>query len=221
MPNNIITDGDFTTPAVASALRYSAPFVQYGVKDLYVVDQDFVIDAAFFSPLAIDTAHPTLSGFFLAMETPPVPVAFEGTVKWTRRYAKVPTNFSHAGGTYVYTFPVIFTGVNATSRLFAKPFSVNSRIQVDFFHQTDSTTVAVIEPQRYVISTSPNTDATSPYGEPVVTNPGFGVTPTIPDLTTYVGWVNSGTELVPEASKLTPNWMGYIHMRETIYIKAH
>lgn len=217
---NIITDGDFSAAAVNSALRYSAPFVQFGVKDLYVVEQDFVIDAQFFTPLAIDTAHPTLANYFLAAETSPVPVAFEGTVKWTRRYAKVPTSFSHAGGTYPYAFPIIFTGVLSTSRLFAKPFSVNSRIQVDFFHAADSTTVAVIEPQRYINSFS-GFDATSPYGEPVVTNPGFGVTPTIPDLSTYVGWVAAGTEIVPEASKLTPNWMGNIHMRETIYLKAH
>jgi hypothetical protein len=217
--SNVITDGDFSTASAVSDYRFSAPFSQYGVNTLYVMDQDFVIDRASFVPLAIDTPHPILSDFYLAVETPMQPVSFAGTVKWTRRYAQVPASFSHAGGTYPYAFPILYTGVTSTSRLFSKPLTVNCRVQVDFFHSSDSTTVAVIEPQRYINSLS-GFDATSPYGEPVVTDPGFGVTPTIPDLSTYNSWVSGGIEIVPEASKLTPNWMGNIHMRETIYIKA-
>lgn len=218
---NFITDGNFDLAEAISDFRFSAPFVQYGVNTLYVVEQDFVINRNSFSPLAIDTPHPTLSGYFLAAETPMQPVALADTVRWTRRYSQVPSTFSHAGGTYPYTFPVMWTGLNDTSRLFPQNITVSSRVQVDFFHSIDSDSVPVIEPQRYVIATSPNTDATSPWGQPVVTNAGFGVTPTIPDLATYQSWIAGGVELVPEASKITPNWMGYIHMRETIYIKAH
>ena len=217
---NVITDGDFSTASAVSDFRFSAPFAQYGINNLYVVEQDFVIDRASFSPLAVDTAHPTLAGFFLALETPMQPVAFAGTVKWTRRYAQVPASFSRPGGTYPYTFPVMFTGVTDTSRLFAKPLVVNCRIQVDFFHTSDPNTIAVVEPQRYINSFS-NVDATSPYGEPVVTNAGFGVTPTLPTLATYQAWIAAGVEIVAEACKITPNWMGNIHMRETIYVKAH
>lgn len=218
--SNLITDGDFSTASAVSDFRFSAPFAQYGIVNLYVVEQDFVINRASFAPLAIDTAHPTLAGYFLALETPMQAVAVEGTVKWTRRYAQVPASFSRKGGTYPYTFPILFTGVTSTSRLFSKPLVVDSRVQVDFFHISDSTTVPVIEPQRYINSLS-GFDATSPYGEPVVTDPGFGVTPTVPDLTTYNSWVSGGIEIVPEASKVTPNWMGTIQMRETLYIKAH
>lgn len=217
--SNVITDGDFSTAGAVSDFRFSAPFAQFGVNTLYVVEQDFVIHRASFLPLAIDTAHPTLADYFLAIETPMQPVSKEGIVKWTRRYSKVPAAFSHAGGIYPYTFPILYTGVLNTSRLFSKPLSVNTRIQVDFFHTSDSTSVAAIEPQRYINSIS-GFDATSQYGEPVVTDPGFGVTPTVPDLTTYNSWVSGGIEIVPEASKVTPNWMGNIHMRETVYIKA-
>lgn len=219
--SSFITDGDFTTAQPVSDIRYIAPFSDLGVNTILVVDQDFVINRANYSPLAIDTPHPTLLGYFLARETDPQPVVVNDTVRWTRRYSQVPSSFSRPGGTYVYTFPVMWTGLNATSRLFPKPISVGSRIQYDFFHTSDPNSITIIEPQRYVISTSTNTDATSPWGEPVVTNAGFGVTPTIPDLATYQSWVVGGIEIVPEASKITPNWMGNIHMRETIYIKAH
>lgn len=219
--SQIITDGLFTVASAVSNYRYSAPFAQYGITNLYVVEQDFVIEEASFSPLAVDTPHPTLAGFYLALESPMQPVATQDTVKWTRRYSQLPTSFSRANGTYAYTFPVILTGLLTTSRLFAKPFAVNSRVQTDFFHQSDSTTIPVIEPQRYVLITFPSIDATSPYGEPVVSNAGFGVSATIPDESTYQSWVAGGIEIVPEASKITPNWMGNIHMRETIYIKAH
>lgn len=219
--SNILTDGDFTTAQPVSDIRYVAPFSDLGVNTILVIDQDFCINRANFSPLAIDTAHPTLGGYYLARETDPSPVSINDTVKWTRRYAQVPSSFSRPGGTYPYTFPVLYTGVNDTSRLFAKPLTVNCRIQRDFFHTSDPDSITIIEPQRYVIATNPTQDATSPWGEPVVTDAGFSVTETIPSLTTYQSWVAGGIEIVPEASKITPNWMGNIHMRETIYIKAH
>ena len=216
-----ITDGDFTTAQPVSAVRYSAPFSQYGINNLYVLEQDFVINVGQFAPLAIDTAHPTIAGFYLAVETPYQPTSLADVVRWTRRYASLPSSFSRPGGTYNYTFPVMYTGVNDTSRLFPKPLTVNSRIQVDFFRLSDPNTITVIEPQRYVIITSLDTDATSQWGQPVVTDAGFGLAATVPSLTTYKSWIATGTEIVAEASKITPNWMGNIHMRETIYVKAH
>lgn len=211
---------EFTTAQPVSDIRPIMPFSQFGVNSVYVYEQDFVQLRANFTPLAIDTAHPTIPNCYLALETNPQAVGRNDIVRWTRRYASVPTSFSHSGGTYPYTFPVILTGVNASSRLAPFSFSVASRVQVDFFHQSDPSTVAVIEPQRYVISTSPQSDATSPFGQPVVSN-AIAFVPTIPDQPTYSGWVTAGVEIVPEASKLTSYWMGYIHMRETIYIKAH
>jgi len=219
MPD-LITDGDFSTAANVSGYRYSAPFSQYGVNTLYVVEQDFVIAESAFSPLAIGTAHPTLTGFFLAVETPYQHTSLNNTVKWTRRYSKVPASFSHPGGTYAYTFPILLTGDLSTSRLFAKPLTVNARVQVDFFQTTDANSIAVIEAQRYVLATNPTIDATSPYGEPVVSDSTFSTAATVPSYTTYFAWIAGGIELVPEASKITPNWMGNIHMRETIYLKA-
>lgn len=220
MPD-ILTDGDFTVAAVVSDFRYSAPFAQYGIKDFYVVEQDFVIARASFAPLDIGTAHPTLANYFLAIETPMQPVSINNVVRWTRRYSKVPANFSRPGGTYAYSFPVMLTGDLTTSRLFSKPITVNSRIQVDFFQTSDPDTITIIQAQRYVLAVSPTIDATSPYGEPVVSDAAVGLAPTTPTQTTYSAWIAGGIELVPEASKVTPNWMGNIHMRETVYLKAH
>lgn len=215
-----ITDNDFTTAQPVSDVRSIMPFSQYAVNVAYVIEQDFVQLKANWTPLAIDSAHPTIPGYYLAIESNPVPAAVKQIVQWTRRYASLPASFSRSGGDYPYTFPAILTGVAASSRLAPFSFTVASRIQTDFFHQNDPTTIPTIEPQRYVISTSPQSDATSPYGQPVVTNPVAYIA-TIPNQPTYSGWITSGTEIVPEASKLTSNWMGYIHMRETIYIKAH
>jgi len=219
--SDIITDGDFSSASPVSDYRYSAPFAQFAINNLYLVEQDFVIESTHFSPLAIDTAHPLLADFYLAMETPMQPTSMSNIMRWTRKYSKVPPSFSRPGGTYPYSFPVMWTGVNDTSRLFAKPITVNARIQTDFFHTSDANTITIIEPQRYVLALAPTVDATSPWGEPVVTNAGFGIAETTPDLATYQAWVAGGIEIVPEASKITPNWMGNIHMRETIYLKAH
>lgn len=218
--SDILTDGDFSTAHAVSGFRYSAPFAQFGINNLYVVEQDFVISEANFSPLAVDTAHPTLSGFFLALETPYAHVAIGNTVKWTRRYSQVPSSFSRPGGTYAYTFPVMLTGVLATSRTVAKPITVNARIQVDFFHTNDPDSISVTQPQRYFLAASPQSDATSPYGEPVVSDGSTFLAATVPDYTTYTGWIAGGIEIVPEASKITPNWNGNIHMRETVNLKA-
>jgi hypothetical protein len=219
MPD-ILTDGDFSTAANVSDIREYAPFSQYGINDLLVLEQDFVIARASYSTLAIDTTHPTIANYFLALETPYSAVAMKNTVQWTRRYAKVPSSFSRPGGTYPYTFPVLLTGDLTTSRLFAKPITVNARIQVDFFHTSDPNSIAIIDAQRYVLAFNPTIDATSPYGEPAVADASFSLALTVPSYTTYAAWIAGGIEIVPEASKITPNWMGNIHMRETIYLKA-
>lgn len=217
--SDFLTDGDFTTASAVSAFRYIAPFAQFGIKTLYVVEQDFVIDVASFSPIDVGTAHPTLAGYFLAIETPYQSVNPNNIVRWTRRYSQVPSSFSRPGGTYNYTFPAILTGDPTTSRFTTKPLTVNSRIQTDFFQTSDPDGITIINPQRYVLTTSPNSDATSQYGEPVVTN-AAAFSGTTPSESTYNSWIAGGIELVPEASKITTNWMGNIHMRETIYVKA-
>jgi hypothetical protein len=218
--SDILTDGDFTIATAVSDIRESAPFVQFGIATIYVIDQDFCIARAFYSPLAIDTAHPTLAGYFLAKESPYQPVSINHIVKWTRTYSKVPSNFSRPSGTMPYTFPAMLTGDSTTSRLAPKTMTVNARMQTDFFHTSDPDSITVIQPQRYVLAAHTDTDASSSeFGQPIVTN-GAAFTETLPNVGAYKTMVATEIEIVPEASKITPNWMGNIHMRETLYIKA-
>jgi len=223
MPD-LITDGDFSTAKNISGLRYSAPFAQYGISNLYVVEQDFVINESSFSPLAVDTAHPTLPGFFLATESAYQHVSVNNTVKWTRRYAQVPSSFSRPGGTYNFTYPVMINPagafVDTGSRLQPKTLTVPCRVLTEFIHTSDPDSISVIEAQRFVLALYPAIDATSPFGQPAVSDLTTFSVATSPSFTTYNAWIAGGIEFVAEASKITPNWMGNIHMRETTYIKA-
>jgi hypothetical protein len=165
-----------------------------------------------------------LAGFFLALETPMTPTAVANIMKWTRRYAQVPSSFSRPGGNFNYTFPVMINPagafVDTGSRLQPKTLTVSCRIQTTFAHTSDPDSIPVTEAQRYVLAAYPNTDATSPFGQPVVSDLTTFSIATTPSYDTYASWIASGIELVPEASKITTNWMGNIHMIETIYIKA-
>lgn len=219
MPD-LLLDNDFSVASPVSDLRFSAPLNQYGIPDLLISEQDFCIERSSFIPLAIDTPHPTLAGFFLASESPMQPTAVANIMKWTRKHCKVPASFSRPGGTYNYAFPAILSSSWAQSRQQPKTLTVASRIQTDFFHTSTPDSIPIIEAQRYIIAGRPGIDALGPQGQPCVSDASFTTAVTDPSAATYLSWVAGGVEIVPEMSKVTPFWNGFIHMRETIYVKA-
>jgi hypothetical protein len=82
------TSGNFASPVACGPPLFSAPIP--GVNTLYLLTQDFMVNAASFSPIALDTPHPDNAAFLLVAESPPSDVTGL-KLRWTRTYAKVPT----------------------------------------------------------------------------------------------------------------------------------
>ena len=85
--NSAYQDGTFTVAKAVTLPVFSAPFP--GVNVDYVLTQDWVIDLANYSPLALDTAHPDYPTFKLAQESEKRDLG-GGVVQWTRTYWKLP-----------------------------------------------------------------------------------------------------------------------------------
>jgi len=80
-------DGDWTTAAAAGNVRFEQPFA--GDKNDYVLVQDFMQFTANFTPLALNTAHPVYTTYFLVAESE-LQDTGGGISRWTRKYAQVP-----------------------------------------------------------------------------------------------------------------------------------
>lgn len=136
--NNLIIDSDWTVASQHGTERFSAPFD--GDKTQYIWEADYVISLASFAPVALDTAHPVLTGYFLVKESALSPVGVSDVVKWTRTYAKIPTTRNEYSS-IVYQF-IGYTGyISAANGTITanipgrKRFSrtATCRIQYDYF----------------------------------------------------------------------------------------
>jgi hypothetical protein len=132
--NNLIDDGGYTVAQPLDLQRMTAPFE--GDPNYYILEQDYDQYEANFTPLALNTPHPTAAGYFLVKETPLQPVGAGGVVKWTRRYALIPNTRSDLAS-MAYKFPALFGvfGVNITALVGRPAFTVTTtaRIQYDYF----------------------------------------------------------------------------------------
>ena len=84
-------DGDFTTAKQLGPTRQIMPFE--GVATVYVYEEDFTIYMSSYSPLALNTAHPTISSCYLVRQSTPEIIGGQ-VCKFTRTYAKVPSAHS-------------------------------------------------------------------------------------------------------------------------------
>lgn len=234
----ILEDNGWTVATEHGPSRLSAPFPH--TTALYVLEQDFMVNEANFSPLALNTPHATLPAYKLVSEGPPT---IEGGVRtWTRKYAQVPDSWSEINKTLVYNFigfwGVILANSNGnlnSSEVAGRPRrsrAVNVKAQHDFF---------LVGPgglaSEFFISVSSETKYYSPsIGldlQPVeidyLTDTVMGgttlVASTTPSMSTYRGWMASDAasgdsfSIIVQASNIT-RWMGNIFQRETLYIKA-
>lgn len=101
--NTKIHDGNFATASPSSPARFSRPF--QNDAGAYILEQDFIVDAASYTPLALSTAHGTHSDYRLVAELPPQHIG-NALLQFTRRYAKVPSARSEFES-YSATFPAI------------------------------------------------------------------------------------------------------------------
>lgn len=220
---DILSDGVFTVAKEQGPARLSAPFPE--VNSRYVLEQDYMQDFDSYSPLALNTAHPTLATYKLVQETQ-LQDAGCGVAMWTRVYAQVPATRTRIEGTTNYHFigfgGLVFTGINVDlPSVDGRPrFNRVVPLQVvrNYYlvgaggsYATDDL-IPVIPAQEYYEGTPSN-----PM-DYLTNNPpfAFATTPTRDD---YQDMIDDEEWIAAEASSVT-SWMGNIYVQETRYVKA-
>lgn len=106
--------------AFTTATRVYGPIISYPYpRDLTLktITEKWWITATSFSPLALDTAHGTISGAYLVGESDFVRMD-GGILEWTRTYSTVGATRSDPNGTYAFPFPGLPTGsIDATKTI--------------------------------------------------------------------------------------------------------
>jgi len=221
LPNRRYTSGDFTVATPLSLPVFDAPFKDDGINIDYVLTQEFMQNLVDFEREALDTPHPNYTDFILVSESD-LRDAGGGRVRWTRTYAKVPTDFSVARGTYAFTFPG-FSGL-VTGGIVGYGGSDDGRVPLDktvsctiaraFFLNPTVTDIPVL-PQ-FQVTYGADERATE-YVNDNASNPLYN--DTNPSRTEYDALVAAGTLIVAQDSS-RDIWMGNIYMRETFYVQA-
>lgn len=220
------TDGTFSSASACGAARKSFPFD--GDNTSFIVEQDFMIAFASFSPLALSTAHPTFTSAYLVKESPLEDLG-GGIAKWTRTYAQIPAT-RNEWATHTYTFPGFYgSRVPPYSQYFditgdeRDPFTTvaTSRLYHEYFlcasGQTYTTpaNIPVVTRQLFTLDGRP----TQPTDYLVDHTANPALTETDPSLPDYLDMIDNGDEIVAEDSTLQ-RWMGDIYVRITRYIVA-
>lgn len=99
----VYEDGVWTTAAVHGPKRWHTPFP--GTSERVAFEQTYRQYAANFSAVTVGTAHPSVSGFYLASEGNYQGLD-AGVQEWVRTYAKIPSSRTEYGS-HVYTIPGI------------------------------------------------------------------------------------------------------------------
>lgn len=230
------TDGTFTTATLHGNYRRSFPIE--GDTTAQIIEQDFIIASGSFSPLALDTAHATVSSAKLVSEGPQSDIG-GGLVQWTRTYATVPANRDEFE-TFSYTFPGLYAtgGGNPPYNQYWEsgedggrdPFSdkVVSRLRHEYFlcatgqTYTTPTSIPIIQGLEISLDTNP-----SARMEHLLPEAEFA-SKTVPTREEWEALAAGGTgigtgagagEFVAEDSQVE-RYMGNIYVRITRYIKA-
>lgn len=216
-------DGNFTVATACGAARKSFPIP--GDNTSFIVEQEFMQLFANFTPLALNTAHPTFTTAYLVQESPLQDLG-GGVAKWTRTYATIPAQrneyemFAYQYiGIYGY---VLAQGGSVTTEVDGRERfteSSLSRVQHDYFlcasgqdYETPAD-IPVNAAQAYYQSA--DSTLVTDY---LTDSPPF-TTASSPTLTAYLALVSGGDEIVAEESRLT-RWMGNIYERTTRYVIA-
>jgi len=229
------TDGTFTTAALHGNFRRSFPIPRDPTAQL--IEQDFQILAGSFAPLALDTAHPTVTTAYLVEEGPQSDID-GGMVQWTRRYATVPADRDDYE-TFGYTFPGLYdvsaappynqywvAEVDGGRDPF--PDKVNSRLHHEYFLcKADETyetpdEIPIIQGLEFTLTTNANVRQQYLLPEGVF---GADSVPSREEWealiagSTGIGTGAAAGEFVAEDSDIVP-YMGNIWCRITRYVKA-
>lgn len=225
MPNSILTDGDWSQASPTGAERPASPIST--VNSNYVIEQDYVVNADSFSPLALNTPHPTKPSYKLVMETQPQDVG-SGAVRFTRTYAQVPsqhdvwtTTAYNFIGFWGYRIPIISANVGFTTYTYAAGVPVgrerfmeraNMRLQHDYFligaggTYASAGSIPLIQSQKYrekLTGFSYWTDVD------LLVDSGIsgGPLPTTPTRATYNTWIENVRNLGWNCGRVINEWI--------------
>jgi len=213
--------GDYTVATACSLPVFDAPFKEDGIKEQYILRQDFMQLLSAYVPLDLDTPHPDYSDFILVEESEQRDVT-GGRVRWTRTYAKVPDAYEKEVDTVTFTFPgksglvtggVVGYGGSDNGRL-PLPKTVDYTRARAFFLNPAPGDLPILK--QFQVTYGVQEEPTA-YLNDNATNPNYD--DTAPSRTEYEALVAAGEQLITQDSARRI-WMGNIYMRETIYVTA-
>jgi hypothetical protein len=220
-PNVVYSSGDYTEATPISLPVFDAPFRADGININYVLTQEFMQNLADFERLALDTAHHDYADFILVEESE-LRDASGGRVRWTRTYAKVPTNYSVEDDTFAFEFPgfsglvtggIVGYGGSDDGRLPLQKTVTTTKSRAFFLNPT-AIDIPVLEQFQATYGTA---EVPTRYVNDNASNPLYDDTD--PSRTEYDALVTAGTLLVVQDSTRRI-WMGNIYMRETFSTPA-
>ena len=207
------TDGTFTSAAIHGAARFSCPIE--GDSATTQFEQDYMVTFANYSPLAIGTAHATLTAHYLLRESPLEDMG-GGIAKFTRTYCEVPANRSEYE-TFAYNFigfwiPPSVGGIGSQGR---DRFTQTVISRIDYTYAL-TTPPAMILAQQYTISSDATLKLDFLFYAANINDSNISVE----DYQTLVSTThtNIATQgIVAEDSRIS-RWQGTIYERATRYI---
>jgi hypothetical protein len=223
MSNIKYFSGDFTVAMPVGILRNESPLLPE-LNDVLIFHQDYVQLLSSWGAQDYNTLNPDLLGApaYLFNESEREDFG-GGVVRWTRSWARVPSSYGKAGGTYPYPFPGFDSPSTSASRdVIKKPVAME--ILRDFFlcglgGVFDSWQEIPIIPafQPYEIQADP-ADITC-FTDTLRDPDGAGDLGTFPSISQYKARVAADEILDVEDSKVT-NFRGGIYMRERYTVRA-
>ena len=228
------TDGTFTSASAVGAARKSFPFD--GDNTSFIVEQDFMVALTSFTPLALDTAHPTYTDAYLVKESPLEDLG-GGIVRWTRTYAQIPASRNEYG-TFAFQFPGLL-GTQTPPYAFQywvvaddgrDPFLDTSSSRFRFEYFLCATGETYVTPDlipifpKLAFNIIANPSSRNAYLLPE----GVYFSDTVPTKEAWLDLIDGGTgigdgaedgEFIAEDSTVE-RWMGNIYVRSTRYVKA-
>ena len=207
------TDGTYTSAAIHGAARFSCPIE--GDSATTQFEQDYRVTFANYSPLAIGTAHGTLTTHYLLRESPLEDMG-GGIAKFTRTYCKVPANRSEYE-TFSYNFigfwiPPSVGGIGSQGR---DRFTQTVLSRIDYAYAL-TTPPAMILAQQYTIASDATLKLDFLFYAANINDSNLSVEA----YQTYISstHTNIATQgIVAEDSRIS-RWQGTIYERATRYI---
>lgn len=207
MSNIKYRSGDFTVAKQIGAMRHASPLLPFS-NEVILFEQDVVQRAEYFVALDYNTLSLDIAGApaYLINESPRQDYT-GNCLRWTRTWARVPSTYDMPGGIYQYQFPGFDTG---------RPpivLPVALTIHREFFLCGNNGAFAQWQD-------IPINQGLKPYEDGDITQKTDTLSDTsTPTLAAYQAWVNAGTPIQIEDSKITPIF-GSIFVREDFFTVA-